>query len=78
MPYQLPPDVETALSLYVSSGVFPDVEQALRAAVSALNAREREIAAIQEGIDAYDRGEYRDIRDFSREFCAEQGISFSD
>jgi Arc/MetJ-type ribon-helix-helix transcriptional regulator len=74
MPYQLPPDLESELMLRVSTGNYPDVEHVLRDALTALDSRNSEIAAIQEGIDATERGEVRDFDGFCRGFCAEHGI----
>jgi len=68
MPYQLPPDLETELNLRVSTGNYPNVEHVLREALTALDSRDREIAAIQEGIDAMERGELMPLDQFDREF----------
>jgi Arc/MetJ-type ribon-helix-helix transcriptional regulator len=75
MPYQLPPDLEGQCMMRVSTGEYPDVEHVLRDALTALDVRNREIAAIQEGLDAVERGEVRDFDAFCHEFSSEHGIS---
>lgn len=74
MPYQLPPDLEIELNLRVSTGNYPDVEHVLREALTALDSRDREIAAIQEGIDAMERGDVMPLDQFDREFRIARNI----
>lgn len=74
MSYQLPPDLENAFSLRAAAGPYDGIEEVLRHALSAFDARNREIAAIQEGIDAMERGETMLLRDFDREFRASNNI----
>lgn len=74
MAYQMPPDLESEFSLRVSQGGYAGIEQVLRTALSALDARDREIAAIQEGIDAMERGDVQSLEDFNREFRAANSI----
>ncbi len=50
------------------------MEHVLRTALSALKSRDGEIAAIQEGIDAVERGEVRSFDEFDREFRARKNI----
>jgi Arc/MetJ-type ribon-helix-helix transcriptional regulator len=75
MSYQLPADLETEFALRLSSGHYASMEEVLRHALSALDWRDREIAAIQEGIDAMETGDVRPIKEFDREFRAARGIS---
>jgi hypothetical protein len=74
MSYQLPPDLENAFALRAAAGPYDGIEQVLRHALSAFDARNREIAAIQEGIDAMERGATMPLRDFDREFRISNGI----
>ena len=75
MSYQLPPDLEDAFSLRVVAGPYADIEQVLRHALTALDSHHQEIAAIQEGINAMERGAVMPLRDFDREFRASNGIA---
>jgi Arc/MetJ-type ribon-helix-helix transcriptional regulator len=74
MSYQLPADLESEFALRLSSGHYASMDEVLRHALSALDWRDREIAAIQEGIDAMEAGHVRPIREFDREFRAANGI----
>jgi hypothetical protein len=74
MAYQMSSDLESEFSLRMSQGGYASIEQVLRTALSALDARDREIAAIQEGIDAMERGDVRSLQDFNREFRAANNI----
>ena len=74
MPYQLPPDLESEFAHRMSLGHYADMDQVLRQALSALDARNREVAAIQEGIDAMEQGLVRPLREFDREFRLANGI----
>jgi len=74
MSYQLPPDLEDAFALRVATGPYASIEQVLRHALTALDDRNREIAAIQEGIDAMERGAVTSLGDFDLQFRAANGI----
>jgi Arc/MetJ-type ribon-helix-helix transcriptional regulator len=74
MSYQLPPDLEHAFALRVATGAYADIEQALRLALTALDERNQEIAALQAGVDAMERGAVVPLRDFDQEFRATNGI----
>lgn len=76
MSYQLPMDLENEFAAHLSSGRYSDMEAVLRQALATLNAREQEIAAIQEGIDDMNAGRVRPLREFDREFRAANGIPF--
>jgi predicted transcriptional regulator len=73
MGYQLPPDLESAFARRMTSD-RTEMEQVLRQALSALDARDVEIAAIQEGIDAMEQGRTRPLEEFDREFRLKNGI----
>lgn len=68
MSYQLPPDLENAFALRAAAGPYDGIEQVLRQALSAFDDRNREIAAIQEGVDAMERGATTPLREFDRKF----------
>lgn len=74
MSYVLPTDLERAFSSHIGQGNHADTEDVLRTALCALNARDEEIAAIQEGIDAVERGEVRSLDEFDREFRLRKNI----
>jgi Arc/MetJ-type ribon-helix-helix transcriptional regulator len=74
MAYQLPTDLETQFSLRVATGHYADLDHVLRDALSALDSRDREVAAIQEGIDALERGDVMPLEEFNRQFRAEKNI----
>jgi Arc/MetJ-type ribon-helix-helix transcriptional regulator len=74
MSYVLPTDLERAFSLHIGQGNYANMEDVLRTALCALNARDEEIAAIQEGIDAVERGEVRPLEEFDREFRLRKNI----
>jgi predicted transcriptional regulator len=75
MSYQLPPDLENAFSLRAAAGPYNGIEEVLRQALSAFDARNREVAAIQEGIDAMERGDTTLMRDFDRQFRVKNDIA---
>jgi hypothetical protein len=74
MPYQLPPDLESEFSLRARDGGYANIEQVLRTALMALDSHDAEVAAIQEGIDAMERGEVRSFDEFDREFRLKNNI----
>ena len=74
MSYQLPPDLEDAFASRVATGRYADIEQVLRHALTALDSHHQEIAAIQEGVDAMERGAVMPLRDFDREFRTANGV----
>jgi Arc/MetJ-type ribon-helix-helix transcriptional regulator len=74
MSYVLPSDLEQAFSLHIGEGSYANMEEVLRTALSALNFRDAELAAIQEGNDAFERGEARPLEEFDREFRLRKNI----
>jgi predicted transcriptional regulator len=46
----------------------------VNAYVERLAGEAEEVAAVQEGIDAYNRGEHRPVEEFMDEFLSERGI----
>ena len=75
MSYQLPPDLEDAFASRMATGPYKDMEQVLRQALTALDGRHREIAAIEEGIEAMNRGLVTPLDVFDRQFRADNGIA---
>lgn len=74
MSYQMPPDLENEFSLRLSKGDYANMDHILRSALSALDSRDLEVAAIQEGIDAVERGEVRSFDEFDRELRVKKNI----
>jgi predicted transcriptional regulator len=75
MPYQLPADLEHEFAARVT-GHYGSIEQVLRQALSALDYRNQEIAAIQAGIVAMEQGRVMPLTDFDRAFQAGRGIDY--
>jgi Arc/MetJ-type ribon-helix-helix transcriptional regulator len=74
MSVDLSPDIWNEIQRHVASGVFATPEEVLREALAALRVREREVIAIQEGIDDMESGRVRPIREFDREFRLRNGL----
>jgi Arc/MetJ-type ribon-helix-helix transcriptional regulator len=61
MPYQFPPDIDQLAKKQMASGRYASEDEMLRAAMTALQRRNEEIAAIAAGIDDYEAGRYRPL-----------------
>lgn len=68
MPIDLSPDIWTEIQRQLATGAFSSHNDVLREALAALQSREVEIIAIQEGIDDMEAGSMMSIREFDREF----------
>lgn len=66
MPYQIPPDVESRVTALLADG-YASVDDVLRDALSALEYRREEIAAIREGIEDVEAGRYRPLEEVDAE-----------
>jgi Arc/MetJ-type ribon-helix-helix transcriptional regulator len=75
MSADLSPDIWNEIQRHVATGVFATPTDVLREALAALRDREREVFAIQEGIDDMEASRTRPIADFDREFRLRNGLS---
>jgi Arc/MetJ-type ribon-helix-helix transcriptional regulator len=74
MTYQLPPDLDQRVQSQIALGIYHTPAEVLNDALDALDQRNVERRAIQEGIDAWQAGDTQDIDQFDAEFRAANGI----
>lgn len=74
MQVELPDDVLRRAALLAGEG--EDAAAVIAKAIERLEWETAEVAAVQEGIDAYQRGEHEPWEDFARRFRDENGISY--
>jgi Arc/MetJ-type ribon-helix-helix transcriptional regulator len=74
MTYQLPPDLDQRVQSQIALGIYHTPAEVLNDALDALDQRNVERRAIQEGIDAWRAGDTQDIDQFDAEFRAANGI----
>ena len=76
MAYNFPPDVNQRVSSLLGTG-YQNVDELLRAALSALEREQQEIAAIQEGVEQIDSGSYRSLEEVDAEIRKKHGFPSS-
>jgi Arc/MetJ-type ribon-helix-helix transcriptional regulator len=64
----IPADVQERVSALLGTGRYASEEEILRAAVTALEEQNADLAAIQGGINDMESGHYRPFADFDAEF----------
>jgi Arc/MetJ-type ribon-helix-helix transcriptional regulator len=74
MTYQLPPDINDRVQSQLALGLYSSPAEVLTSALNALDERNVERRAIQEGIDAWRAGDTQDLDAFDLEFRAANGI----
>ena len=74
MTYQLPPDLNDRVQSQLALGLYSSPAEVLTSALNALDERNEERRAIQEGIDAWRAGDTQDLDAFDAEFRAANGI----
>jgi Arc/MetJ-type ribon-helix-helix transcriptional regulator len=74
MTYQLPPEIDDRIQSQLALGIYSTPAEVLTSALDALDERNRERRAIQQGIDAWRAGDTQDLDDFDAEFRANNGI----
>jgi Arc/MetJ-type ribon-helix-helix transcriptional regulator len=74
MTYQLPPDLDQRVQSQIALGIYHTPAEVLNDALDALDQRNVERRAIQEGIDAWRAGDTQDLDQFDAEFRAANGI----
>ncbi len=68
MSIDVAPDVMNAIRRQLASGSYSSPDELLREALAALETRDAEVLAIQEGIDDMEAGRVMPLREFDREF----------
>jgi putative addiction module CopG family antidote len=74
MSVDLAPDVWNEIQRKLATGFYSSHDEVLREALAALSVREKEVMAIQEGIDDMEAGRVMPLRDFDREFRRRNGL----
>jgi Arc/MetJ-type ribon-helix-helix transcriptional regulator len=74
MMYEFPPDLAQRLTERMATGQYASQDDVLREAFAALDTQDTEVRAIQEGIDDMEAGRVRPVREFDREFRAQNNI----
>lgn len=74
MTFQLPPELDSRVQSQLALGPYRTPAEVLTDALNALDERNRERRAIQEGIDAWRAGDVQDLDAFDAEFRAANGI----
>ncbi len=74
MSVDLSPDIWNEIQRRLASGSYTSPDEVVREALAALRDREREVLAIQNGIDDMEAGRVRPFRDFDREFRQRNGL----
>jgi predicted transcriptional regulator len=75
MTLQISADIEHRITMRLNAQSGVTVDEVLRDALDALEFQEREIAAIQEGLDDVEAGRLTPLREYEREFRARHKIS---
>lgn len=78
MPYQLPPEIDQRIQAQIALGIYQTPAEVLTDALDALDQRNEERQAIQEGIDAWRAGDTQDLDQFDAEFRTRNGIQQAD
>ncbi len=68
MSLTVPADVQQRVNALLGTGRYASEEEVLRAAVTALEEHNADMAAISSGIDDMEMGRYRPFADFDAEF----------
>lgn len=74
MSIDVAPDVMNAIQRQLASGSYSSPDELLREALAALETRDAEVVAIQEGIDDMEAGRVMPLREFDREFRRRNGL----
>ena len=68
MPYPFPPDVGQRIHTQLERGCFQTEDDVLRAAITALERENSDLAAIQDGIADIEAGRFRPFAEVDAEF----------
>ena len=74
MTYQLLPDIDRRVQSQLALDIYITPAEVLTDALDALDERNQERRAIQEGIDAWRAGDTQDLDQFDAEFRAANGL----
>lgn len=75
MSYELPPDLRETIQQHIASGRYSSEEDVLRAAFVALASHDREVTAIQAGLDDMEAGRVRPFASVDAEIRKRVGFS---
>ncbi len=75
MAYSFPSDVEQRLKTQLALGFYSTEDDVLRAALSALEREQEDLAAIQDGIDDMQAGRYRSFAEIDEKFRRKYNIA---
>jgi Arc/MetJ-type ribon-helix-helix transcriptional regulator len=64
----IPADIQERVNALLGTGRYASEEEILRAAVTALEVQDADLAAIQAGVKDMERGRYRPFAEFDAEF----------
>lgn len=74
MSYQFPPELDQLVKRQLARGQYDSEDAVLIAAMQSLEQQEEDLAAIREGIEDMNEGQFQSLRDFDREFREKKGI----
>ena len=74
MTYQLTPEIDQRIQSQLALGIYHTPAEVLTDALDALDERNQERRAIQEGVNAWRAGDTQDLDQFDAEFRAKNGI----
>ena len=75
MVYRISSDLLQRIQAFVASGGYASEEDVVRDALSALEQRQQDLAAIQAGVADMEAGRYRPFSEPDAEFRAKHGIT---
>lgn len=76
MSYAFPPEIAEPVRRRVTSGQFPSEDEVLKAALRALDERDEELTAIQEGLTDLEAGRVSSLADVDARMRAKHAIGY--
>ena len=76
MSYAFPPEIAEPVRRRVMSGQFPSEDEVLKAALRALDERDEELTAIQEGLTDLEAGRVSSLADVDARMRAKHAIGY--
>ncbi len=73
--YPFPPDLAAEIQRRMETGQYSSEDDVLRDALNALQLRDEEVSAIQEGIDDMEAGCLKSFVEFDRDFRARKNFA---
>jgi predicted transcriptional regulator len=74
MTYELPPELDQRIQSQLALGINSTPAEVLAEALNALDQRNAQRRAIQEGLDAWRAGDTQDLDEFDAEFRTKNGV----